>query len=763
MSFLSLGFLFAALAAGIPVMLHMIHRQNLKELPFPTLRFIRISEQKTRNKRRVQDLLLLLLRMAVLILIAIGLARPIMRNLSDLWGGAKTSAVIIIDNSASMGSIDGNGVRIDTAMAAAERILDELGSGDRVAILVPCGAAFPENGQLYTSQQQVRRVLQQVKVTYERADLNAAVEQARHLLATADTPSKLIFVISDQQQVSWQAVAADRTIPISENQDASSTEETAPTTPVPAMPQEEAEAALKKIPIIFVNCFDAPKPNVALVRLDMRNVLPIAQVPIPMAVRLKNESTLEQTRRIEVYVDGVRTYGSTDIVLPSNEEMRHDFTIVFDRGGLHKGEVRLVGTDGNKYDDKLFFAFEVDQGIPVALVKGSTHEVPFLEDTFYMRSALSTGSGGISPVQLTVLTPETLADEPLTGYDAVICANMEAPNEETARHLVAYVERGGNLIWTVGDHVYSEAYNEINRQMQGKLLPAPLGTIQTPPIDEGKESWSVASLDGDYPAFRNLLTPRELYTSVLVYKRIPPLMADPLAGGQALATLDDGTPLILQRRVGQGSVTLFTTNLHVSWTNLPVKHIFLPMVSQMVFLLAGVEQTRLQTTAGTPLSFTFKEDELPKLVEITPPTGGIERHELSRLASGTANRYLYPGTRQIGVYLIRAVDGPRPRQIPFSVNPDAEEADGRTIDEETLKKHFAGSTLVFTSPGEGIETTFTQLKSGTSLWDFFLTFVLIVLVVESYVSNRLTQRKSEQEKAVDVRRNLPQKPAVLGS
>ena len=207
MSFLSIGFLFAALAAGIPVMLHMIHRQNLRELPFSTLRFIRISEQKTRNKRRIQDLLLLLLRMAVLILIAFALAQPVVRNLSDLWGGAKTSAVLIIDNSASMGAIDDNAVRMETALRTAERVLNELDEGDRVAVLVPCGPSFPENGQLFASQQQVRRVLQQVKISNERADLSGAVSQARHLLLEADTPSRMIFVISDQQKVSWQTFA----------------------------------------------------------------------------------------------------------------------------------------------------------------------------------------------------------------------------------------------------------------------------------------------------------------------------------------------------------------------------------------------------------------------------------------------------------------------------------------------------------------------------------------------------------------------------
>ena len=80
-------FLLAALAAGIPVVLHMISRQRAKELPFSTLRFLRISVEKTRRRRRIHDILLMLLRVAVLLLIALGLARPTITNLHSLLGG----------------------------------------------------------------------------------------------------------------------------------------------------------------------------------------------------------------------------------------------------------------------------------------------------------------------------------------------------------------------------------------------------------------------------------------------------------------------------------------------------------------------------------------------------------------------------------------------------------------------------------------------------------------------------------------------------
>ena len=135
MTFAAPLFLLAVFAAAIPVVLHLVNRRRAKKAPFPTLRFLKLSMQKTRRRKRIQDLLLMVLRAAVLLLVAVGLARPAMTNLGALWGGARTAVVIILDNSASMGMIDRDRVRLETAVAAAAQILDQLTDGDQAALL----------------------------------------------------------------------------------------------------------------------------------------------------------------------------------------------------------------------------------------------------------------------------------------------------------------------------------------------------------------------------------------------------------------------------------------------------------------------------------------------------------------------------------------------------------------------------------------------------------------------------------------------------
>ena len=67
-------------ATGIPVALHLLNRIRSPIVMFPTLRFLKITAQKTSRRRQVQQYLLLLVRMAVFAMIAMAISRPLIRG-----------------------------------------------------------------------------------------------------------------------------------------------------------------------------------------------------------------------------------------------------------------------------------------------------------------------------------------------------------------------------------------------------------------------------------------------------------------------------------------------------------------------------------------------------------------------------------------------------------------------------------------------------------------------------------------------------------
>ena len=102
LTFLFSAALFALPLAGLPVILHLLFRRKSPVVPFPTLRFIKSSIQRTAARRRVHRWLLLATRALLLALLIWAIAQPAKILSSGWFGGGSTTAAIVIDTSYSM-------------------------------------------------------------------------------------------------------------------------------------------------------------------------------------------------------------------------------------------------------------------------------------------------------------------------------------------------------------------------------------------------------------------------------------------------------------------------------------------------------------------------------------------------------------------------------------------------------------------------------------------------------------------------------------
>src|SRR5262245_6621866 len=122
---------------GLPILLHLIMRQQPKRLPFPAFRFLRQRARTNQRKIRLRHLLLLLLRMLLIALFCLLLTRPRVRSdrFLPLGGGQPVAAVIVVDTSLSMQYSVGGRTRLEEAKARAAELIDDLPEGSRVAVL----------------------------------------------------------------------------------------------------------------------------------------------------------------------------------------------------------------------------------------------------------------------------------------------------------------------------------------------------------------------------------------------------------------------------------------------------------------------------------------------------------------------------------------------------------------------------------------------------------------------------------------------------
>ena len=104
MTFLAPLFLLGALAIAGPVLFHLIRRNTKEKFTFSSLMFLRPEPPRVTRKSRLEDILLLLARCALLALLALAFARPFFKQVvtPDQAPDASQSAALLIDVSASM-------------------------------------------------------------------------------------------------------------------------------------------------------------------------------------------------------------------------------------------------------------------------------------------------------------------------------------------------------------------------------------------------------------------------------------------------------------------------------------------------------------------------------------------------------------------------------------------------------------------------------------------------------------------------------------
>src|SRR5262245_2932085 len=99
----NLGTLFALVALVIPILLHLLHRRRYDTVDWGAMQFLPDSISAHR-RHRVDEILLMLVRMGMIALIVIALATPISTSawLAPLRDHSTRDVVLVFDGSYSM-------------------------------------------------------------------------------------------------------------------------------------------------------------------------------------------------------------------------------------------------------------------------------------------------------------------------------------------------------------------------------------------------------------------------------------------------------------------------------------------------------------------------------------------------------------------------------------------------------------------------------------------------------------------------------------
>ena len=699
MNFLNQALLWGMAAISIPVLIHLLNRRRYRRVPWAAMRFLKISVDQNQRRMRLEDWILLLLRCAVVALLASLLARPVLEGVSGV-PGSKVAAAIIVDNSASMGSQEGGVTRLALAREAAHEILSGLPQGSPVVV----GDVFRAH-EASADHEFARARIDAITQTERHADLILATKEAIGALEGQAVVDRELYVITDGHAEEWGSLAAlgGRFSDIT---------------------------AGVRVQLITVG--SSLNANLGISRLTPAAAPPAVDQPFRIDVDVTNFGEAPVTRvPVKVLVDG-QASGNPWIIEelgPGRSETATLYTAL-PGPGYHRVTVALEG-DKAPFDDRQTVVMRARDEVNVLLVDGEPGAEDRDSETFFLREALAPvppAERSSYPVKPRVVSGSNLEAEALDRYEAVVLANVADVSLAFADRLARFVEKGGGLVVFPGGNFRPESYNALLYRRHG-LLPA-----------------SFVPREGDIgPRTRSLIpaetNPLSLERDLLAGVKFRQIQRLQLGEGDYRVNLryDDGQPALVESNYGQGKVFVFTSSADLAWNDFAVRPAYVPFVSRVLGGIVPSRENNLNVAAGDPVRYRLDARLVGRdatVYELEDPESLGRLTELS--GDDGVSLLEFDRTDRAGPYQVTIAGEPEP--LLFSVRPSERESSVALLGDEQLAR-LGDSVTVSRWASNGKAASLEMDRQGAELWWPLLLVVIALAAVEMTLAQWFSRSK----------------------
>ncbi len=318
--------------------------------------------------------------------------------------------------------------------------------------------------------------------------------------------------------------------------------------------------------------------------------------PVGVTAQVRNAGPFPaRDIRVRLVLEGAGKAEQTQIVSVAAVSMQAvRFSVPIERPGLYTGFVEVADADDFPLDNRRWLAFEARPPDPLLLVDGEPGRTVYANETYYLEAALRLRQPG-KGAPLTPYEPERLAWgdgvrlPALDRFRVVVLCNVDRLAEANVKILAAFVSGGGRLLVFTGGRVQPAEYEPLRRS---GLLPA---AVEGP---AGPDAFRFGTWDTEHPIFRPLSDPQEGDLRRITFHHITRLKPAPKA--KVLASTPDGAPLLVEGRLGEGTVLLFASAADRDWSDWPQTRLYVPLIHQMVgYLTERLPETERMRAATT--------------------------------------------------------------------------------------------------------------------------------------------------------------------
>ena len=621
MTFLSPALLIGLTGLLVPVAIHLLFRRTAKRVDWGAMRFLRESVVRRHRWMRMQEFLLMFLRILVPVAAALAMARPFLPPgagtttlvvaglllgaafLGALatvtrgrvrWGSAALAAlalassfllfaierkklfsflgnmgegdwVIVIDASPSMSLAPDGESLLDKAITEAKSVIEKAPRSTAFSLVR--GGPVPDALVLQPTRDSdvLLRALSALQPAPGGMDAIKALSLAAAALAEGANSAKGVLVLTDTHRDGWNLDHPEEWSAVRDL--------------FAQLPGGRDHPPVVRMVSLRSPGFDR---NLSLNRPRLSRDRIGTDRAVQILADLENNGREAATaRKISLVVDGRPVAETQAPTLNPGEIFPVKFSHRFPTNGFARATLRIETDDGLPFDNFADLVVPVVPPLRALLVESRPQAKRSARASFFLSFALKPGKrGATSPVEADLLPADELATSPrLEAYDVVVLSDLPRLDPAAAGRLRDFVAQGGGLLLAPGPAADPAFYNAWLATFGADGARVELGEWKTPPPGEplrlATRSKAASGLDALDSGEIQIFGAWDLRTA-----GAPGAVAP-------LLRFQHGQPCVSLLFHGQGRVGLCAMPLDATWSNFPAHPVFIPIVHGLLDQLAG--------------------------------------------------------------------------------------------------------------------------------------------------------------------------------
>ncbi|MEJ2055461.1 MAG: BatA domain-containing protein [Calditrichaceae bacterium] len=557
-SFLNTIVLPALAAIAIPIIIHFFNRRKTKKIQFSSLRFLKMMENQRIRQVRLLQILLILIRTLFILFLVLTFARPALKSAFMNSASARTTAVILLDDSYSMKAFNGSVSDFQSALDKVKQILETFTPDDRVFIFPFSGfksGITPVNLNL-----PVKDILKKYRESYRSPDISGVFKSVNNIYNDYPNYNKELFIVSDFKI--GRTSLKDSVASILKNKD---------------------------IITYLVNPVkENEQNNIGIDTVIVDNQLFEVNKPVRFTIRLMNYNMNEASETLVNLFNGDERTAMQQTSLNPGELKSVKLTFVPKKAGpalLHFE----IDDDNLLTDNHYYLNFVIPQKVGILFVA----DQPPLE----LETALKVMDTN-SPLKIDILNYGQWVGKNLENYDLIVLYDPGQINPESMNRIKIYLKNKNILIFP-GSKLPVNTFNSVfDRLTQGSILA---GLNSSPggdayfALDENTTRLSFFK-----PVFNKETTISNL-PRIFKYFR--------LAGRhESILTLKNGDALLARYHSVPGrDILLFSSLPENEWNDIAYQGLFVPMLYRILFTSAQTGQPGKTYQVGDDIAVSLPD------------------------------------------------------------------------------------------------------------------------------------------------------------